>query len=59
MIAETKVGEDELMDDLVDSHTTGNIIFVYHKTFKVKNLKLIFEYKKTFKICYFIFKKLH
>ena len=34
VIAETKVSEDELMDDLVDSHTTGNIIFVYHKPFK-------------------------
>ena len=34
VIAETKVGEDELMDDLVDSHTTGNIISVYHEPFK-------------------------
>ena len=34
MIAETTVGEDELMDGLVDNHTTGNIIFVYHKPFK-------------------------
>ena len=34
VIAETKVGEDELMDDLVDNHTTGNFIFEYHEPFK-------------------------
>ena len=38
------------MDDLVDNHTTGNIIFVYHKPFK-RELEIDFEYKLTFKIC--------